>query len=179
MGWLYSPEWPTKAAMIKHLTDPATFSGKATTIAKAVRGNTLWTVIEYTADGASYPKGTRAILCFLLGGDTKRGLGWGYKDMDESMGPADHSCPLKFLDMVPDPGGYATEWRKEVRARAAVKAAVKAAKVGDRLILRDGCNPPILDVVSTAPLRARAADGITYRVPARHVASIEPAAAAS
>ena len=73
MGWLYSPEWPTKAAMIKHLTDPATFSGKATTIAKAVRGNTLWTVIEYTADGASYPKGTRAILCFLLGGDTKRG----------------------------------------------------------------------------------------------------------
>lgn len=28
---------------------------------------------------------------------------WGYKDMEESSGPGDTSCPMKYLEMVPDP----------------------------------------------------------------------------
>jgi hypothetical protein len=161
MGWIYSASWPTKSAMIEHCTGPEMMGDKLTTLAKAIRGNALWTVIEYTSDGGSYPKGHRAILCFLLGSDVKRGGGWGYKDMDESMGPVEVSCPVKFLDMVPDPGGYATEWRAKVRA-AAAKRAVKIA-VGDTLVLRTGCTPSSLVCTSVTPLRA-AAHGITYRI---------------
>ena len=175
MGWLFSSEWPTKAAMIKHLTEPGgAFSSKVRTIAKALRGNTLWSVIEYAEDSESYPKGTRAILCFLLESDNKRGNGWGYKDMDESMGPAEVNCPLSFLDMVPDPGGYATEWRAKVRAEAARKGLIKAAaKLGARLILRDGCKPAVLTVEKLKPLMGRGTDGTLYKVPARLIASVE------
>lgn len=160
MGWTYSPSWPTKAAMIDYCTGEALGGpGAVTTIAKAIRGNVLWTVIEYGADSARYPKGTRAILCFLLGAE--KGYGWGYKDMDESMGPCDLSCPIKFLDMVPDPGGFATEWRARVRAEAA-KRAIPIA-VGNRLILRANCRPTSLICTSVNPLRG-VADGITYRI---------------
>jgi hypothetical protein len=43
--------------------------------------------------------------------------GWGYKDLDESMGPYYFSCPLKYLDMVPiDRYGGNAEWRAGVVA---------------------------------------------------------------
>ena len=173
MGWTYSPSWPTKPAMIAHCTGPEMMGPRMATIAKAVRGNALWTVIEYTQDGGSYPKGTRAILCFLLGSDVKRGYGWGYKDMDESMGLCDISCPIKFLDMVPDPGGYATEWRAKVRAEAARRAV--RVHVGSRLILRAGCRPASLICTSVKPLRARADDGTIYRVRRALLARVEGA----
>ena len=177
MGWLFSSEWPTKAAMIKHLTEPGeAFSAKVRTIAKAVRGNTLWSVIEYVEDGGTYPKGTRAIICFLLESDTKRGHGWGYKDMDESMGPCDISCPVRFLDMVPDPGGYATEWRAKVRAEAERKARLKGSlAVGATIVLRSGCKPARLTCTSVKPLRGEGPYGVIYRIPARHIDHVEAA----
>ena len=56
----------------------------------------------------------RWIGCDLL--RSQRGFGWGYKDMDESMGPYFYSCPLKYFDLVPIEkfGGHA-EWRATVR----------------------------------------------------------------
>lgn len=177
MGWTYSASWPTKKAMIDYCTGEALGGpGKVTTIAKAVRGNTLWTVIEYGADSGRFPAGTRAILCFLLGSDLKHSGGWGYKDMDESMGPCDISCPVSFLDMVPDPGGYATEWRAKVRAHAERKAALKAnLAVGATIVLRAGCTPERLTCTSVTPLRALGPNGISYRVPPRLIDRIEVA----
>lgn len=171
MGWTFSPSWPTKSAMIAHCTSPEMMGDKMTTIAKAIRGNALWTVIEYTQDGGSYPKGSRAILCFLLESDVKRGGGWGYKDMDESMGPCDLSCPIRFLDMVPDPGGYATEWRAKVRAEAA-RRGLKFSP-GDRLLLTSAKVPSVV-CVSVKPLRGRGDDGVFYRIPRRLITGVEP-----
>jgi hypothetical protein len=135
MGWLFSTGWHTKADLVKHLTDE---NGLAT-IAKSVRGNVLWTVHEIKPDANGNVK--RFIGCYLLSGG--RDMGWGYKDMDESMGPCNYDCPLKFFDMVPDPGGYATAWRESVRAfhaSKAVKAAVrKGIVIGSRIVLTEGC----------------------------------------
>lgn len=125
MGWLFG--WNTR----KELADHLLYGNGVKTIKHCFKGNNVWAVQEYTYpdtdwDGAPHPKAgqvTRFIGLYLIkGGDTynvKTGRrnrdGWGYKDMDESAGPCYYNCPLAYLDMVPDPGGYATEWRQKVR----------------------------------------------------------------
>lgn len=53
------------------------------------------------------------------------------KDMDESCGPNDARCPVWLLDLVPDPGAYATAWRERCRAHAAEWDRLRA--VADRV----------------------------------------------
>lgn len=161
MGWTFSHDW-TKRSLIQHLTE----DNGVKTIAKTVRGNVLWAVQEQ-AD-------KRFIACYLMGTGGQRDGGWGYKDMDESSGPNDINCPLSYLDMVPDPGGYATAWRARVRSKALRNAAIRSAKPGDVIVLRPGCKPNRLRVESLRPFRARDVEThILYRVPKRHIASVE------
>jgi hypothetical protein len=115
MGWYFSRQ--TRSKLIAELLKPQEtecFSEKV--IARALRGNVLWSVVELTAKvegggrnlspGESY----RYIRCDLLkgGGDE-----WGYKPLDESMHPYYYSCPLSYLDMAPE---ACPEWRQNVRA---------------------------------------------------------------
>ena len=85
-------------------------------VKKFFSGNNLWCVFEQTSKAASTDV-ERFIVVFLIrcwkvqGGD----FDWGYKDVSESMGPCEVSCPLSFLELVPDPGGYGTAWRQRVR----------------------------------------------------------------
>lgn len=78
----------------------------------------LWTVSEFGTE--DHPD--RIILCFLIKKfgiqrdeitSEREDVGWGYKDMSESMGPMYWSCPLEFLDMAKSAD---EEWRKSVRA---------------------------------------------------------------
>ena len=47
---------------------------------------------------------------------------WGYKPIDESMGPCYHDCPISLLDKADPPlAGYATEWRQQVRKYKGIK----------------------------------------------------------
>jgi hypothetical protein len=86
----------------------------STVIAKQLVGNSLWYVrtTVHTPPGGA-PVARNWIGLSLL---ENRG-GWGYKDMDESMGPYDWSCPVAFLALAPQPeGDSAAEWRAKVRA---------------------------------------------------------------
>lgn len=48
---------------------------------------------------------------------------WAYKDMDECSGPYYYTCPLSYLELVPDPQqGSSTRWREGVKAHHARKA---------------------------------------------------------
>jgi len=115
MGWLFT-SGQTKKQLIQERTTswnndwqlariPPDFCGprlpvRATCLAHCYRGNNfsgvLWTVWEVVKGSVA----ARYIGCDLLQWD--RGCqGWGYKDMDESMGPFYYSCPLKYLAMVP------------------------------------------------------------------------------
>jgi hypothetical protein len=80
-------------------------------------GNSLWMVRETTiTPPGGEPKIHKWIGLDLLesGGD-----GWGWKDMDESTGPYDTSCPAEFLDMAPQPDGeFCAKWREAIRANA-------------------------------------------------------------
>jgi hypothetical protein len=45
------------------------------------------------------------------------GRGWSVKIVHESCGPNETDCPVEFLDGLPEPVGFAAEWRERVRAR--------------------------------------------------------------
>lgn len=68
-------------------------------------GRHLWMLIQ-PSEGPSF------ICLFKLssyGGD------WGYKPVDESMGPCYHDCPVSLLDQADPPTTeYATGWRNNV-----------------------------------------------------------------
>jgi len=124
MGWLFQPGSTRKGLVAERITawertTPDGITVKSTCIAHCYRGGNfsgvLWTVWERTFEKEGQPvKPTeRWIGCDLLE-YSKRDEGWGYKDMEESMGPYFFSCPLKYLEMVPVVGSES--WREGVRA---------------------------------------------------------------
>jgi len=158
MGWLFSQRWETKADLVRHLTGPGYNGEHSRCLRHALRGNVLWTVHERRADDGT---ARRFVGCFLLG--RQADAGWGYKDMDESMGPYYYTCPLGYFDEVPCPDERARQWRERVRERhARIRAVVPVvghlAEVGDRH----------MHITSVRPLRATFG-GVTYRLPRRYI----------
>jgi hypothetical protein len=93
--------------------------------------------------------------------------GWGYKSMDESMGPAYYTCPLSYLDMVPMPDSpYAREWREKVREYHAKQR--RKFKVG-QVVKLVGSTIPQVTITSARPLEGRY-NGRTYRIPRKMIA---------
>lgn len=118
----------------------------------------------------------------------EHGPSWGYKDMEESMGPCEVSCPLGYLDMVPEKkcapncegcakdscsGLWARRWRERVRAyhaeRTEARDKAKALTLGQIVRLKDGCSPRELVIVSTKPLIGESG-GMKYRFKAGQLA---------
>lgn len=167
MGWLFT-EGQTKRALIEHLVNG---NGLATH-KKCVRGNTLWAI----QSNPKYPEHGKFIVCYMMGSDA--GYGWGYKDVSESMGPVDDSCPVGYLDEVPMPAdGFAGDWRKRVRARAKEREhgadVLRRAMPGDRISTIGLSRPTEITLVSKRPLLG--ADGVfTYRLKRKHLGSILP-----
>lgn len=62
----------------------------------------------------------------------KDGYNFGYKDMDESMGPCEYKCPKTILKMLtPTEHEYAKEWRKRCWDRIEKRAKMPKVKKGD------------------------------------------------
>jgi hypothetical protein len=89
-----------KTACLRHCYRGCAFSG------------VLWTVFErtFTKDGTEVRPTEKWIGCDLL--RWQRDYGWGYKDMEEAMGPYQFSCPLGYLALVPV---ACEDWRAGVR----------------------------------------------------------------
>jgi len=157
MGWLFT-EGQTRRQLIEHLTKTEeNDKRKWTTLKRYCSGNTLFTVQEVL--NKETLETHRFIGVYLMA--PHKGYGWGYKDMDESMGPYQVGCPLSFFDMVPDPGSYATEWRKQCRFAHARR--FQKLEVGQAVKLTNGHS---YKIVSLCPLRGELA-GLIYRIPRR------------
>jgi len=124
MGWLFKsgcsrPELIEQRTKDWERTTPDGMTVTSTCLAHCYRGNSfsgvLWSVWERTfnRDDHEAEPTQRWIQCDLL--RHQRDFDWGYKDMEESMGPYYFSCPLKYLRMVPieQYSGNAT-WREQV-----------------------------------------------------------------
>lgn len=159
MGWDFGMG-DTKKSVIADRIAP---TSRTKTLTHAVRGNVLWTVRETT-----HPNGNveRWIGCDLLG--SKKGFGWGYKDMSESEGPCYYTCPVTFLEMTPVANN---EWRSEVwKYHRRTKQKLEVGQV----VKLVNASIPEVKIVSTRPLRGTY-DGVTYRVPRRMLAYPTPA----
>lgn len=165
MGWLYCE--PTKAALVDHLLHQEHID----TLDFSLRGNNLWAVMRLKTGGDPF------IMLFLLSAagwkDSHPDCRWGYKDVGEEMGPVETDCPLKFLGMVPDPGGFATEWRQRViEHHANVSLARKLAKsiqVGDTVTLSGSTR--LFRVTSLNPLLGFSGHNL-YRLPKSRIQSV-------
>lgn len=148
MGWTIMPG-ASRTDIIhdrtRHWTNNQGTSGQC--LRKCLRGNVLWTVWELTYQGG---RTERYIGCDLLGTDGEGN--WGYKDIEESMGPCETSCPIEYFDLVPPAN---PEWRARVRA-ARFHGSLR---IGDRVRLTDGYRPNELVIISVRPLRGRDPDG--------------------
>lgn len=169
MGWLFSTRWPTRKDLVTHLT-----SGNGmTTVKKAFSGNHLWCVHEHEGD--------QFICLYLMSKGPKEhgGPNWGYKDVDESMGPAYYTCPVSFLDEAqPEPTtGYAVEWRAEVRRRAAfLKSLTKGVTLRwreDSYVESDIYSFQLLQRRSPSCFVARGDNGNIYRLGKRVLNQME------
>ena len=138
MGTFYTHGADKKAIIAECTEDYSSAKGTSNVLAKRCIGNELWVVREETLTGQD-PK--RIICLYLL---TSHGGDWGYKPMDESMGPHYYKCPVRFLGMVPLPclceGTKPCDcgkWRRNVLAYWRVQDAYKNLKVGQTVILKD------------------------------------------
>jgi len=106
------------------------------------------------------------ICIYLLQRD--QGYGWGYKDIDESMGPVQKECPVSYLDEADEATHqFAKEWRAEVRAIAAARAKIRP-KVHEMWKLHAGCTVKQVRITSLRPLRGMA-NGCLYKLKRRHL----------
>ncbi len=99
--------WPE---IISQLTQP--IPGRVrhrTCLAHALRGHVLWSVWEDCDQKTG--RVTRVIGCDVV--IRSADGGWTYENTDESMGPYYYSCPLKYLEMVPEVQNEA--WRDGVK----------------------------------------------------------------
>lgn len=84
--------------------------------------------------------GYRFIAVYLLGGSRNADEGWGYKSMDESMGPNRYDCPERLLkqSQVEDRWNWRAECRRQRKLKNQRNSWVKGLKPGDELELFRG-----------------------------------------
>lgn len=134
MGWLFTYGSTLKGQMEERAKPYENDNIKRTCLAKCFKGNVLRGGVLWSVHEVEYKDGRpseRWIACDLL--EYRKDMGWGYKDMDERMGPFYFSCPLKYLEMVPVdeyPRTTNKEWREEViKYHAKMKEKRKLKKI--------------------------------------------------
>lgn len=165
MGWLFSSRWTTRAEMVAYLRRQDRFVEGYSMLRSSVVGNHHWYLVKREADGAVY------IGLDLMQGSKPGHPGWGYKDLDETMGPCEVDCPQSFLAQASAPEGYAAEWRERVRKHHAQKAATPKPACG--LEITYGPTTYRLER-SLGPRKgwrvSRVSDGHPFRMNARQIA---------
>jgi hypothetical protein len=137
MGWLIGsrPAGPVKAHMDEK------FCWETDSMVTRVLDSAIVNLLEYYAAVERKHKDTGkvevfAVVCKLYSSRTE----FGYKDMDESVGPAISNCPRRILELLTEPYNvFAQEWRDVCWARVQQREAVPPLKSGTELRF----NPPI------------------------------------
>ena len=117
--------------------------------------------------------GSREVWCavFLLKFHPKArdGLTFGYKDMEESMGPYAWRCPLRILSLLTETqNAYANAWRAKCREYHARRAALPKLAEGMRLRVEGGDTLSIGGIPLTEVTVVRAGRKPLFRVDGFH-----------
>jgi len=169
MGWTYRCDPSVgRDEIVKQLIAPGYWGSSFTVMRHSLVGNNLWMVVErVNPDGTTH----RFISLDLLASGRPE-MGWGYKDLCESMGLFEVDCPLGFFDLVPEPPGeHAEAWRERVRAyhrqQRVERAQRRALAVGDTITHGDDDYWLRRDLGRKGWYVERRRDGTFFRLPAR------------
>lgn len=125
----------------------------------SLKGNRLWVRASNPALGTSF------ILLFLLRKD--RGYGWGYKGIDETVGPYYFDCPLGMLDRCTAPyNDTATAWRAKVREAHATRPTRRTWAPGMRVSIPHAPGYGVMTLLEPLGRRGWRTTGY-IRIPAR------------
>jgi hypothetical protein len=136
MGWLYMKSLKGHSGPRQYLDAQFTYE-RPDAISKMLRSALVGMRVYYAAvELVRIATGERevwAAICLVRYNprDPERYI-FGYKDMEESMGPYECDCPAPILDLLtPTDREYALQWRARCRENIAARRA-KAAKPGPR-----------------------------------------------
>lgn len=132
MGWTSSYNWSNASDVKRELLRDYENSESIEILAhrSTCYGRHWWVAFRQKKTGRSF------VCLFLLAGGFREG--WGFKDIDETMGPVEIDCPIELLDMTDEPTeGYAVAWRERVRAKAEDRkgSQSKAFQKGDKCVI--------------------------------------------
>lgn len=176
MGWLSMQSLGGHAGPREYLNNQFTHDAPDRT-SKVLRASIVRRVYYAAVEQVSLPDGMRevwACVCLIRYNPKARdGYIFGYKDMEESMGPYSYDCPGAILDLLtPTDNENALAWRTKCREAAVARRAL-AAKPKPRpgqIIVFDlpvefsnGVMFERMEVVAH-PLRKR---GVLFRAPGR------------
>jgi hypothetical protein len=180
MGWsyilAYSERSDRKRLIAELIEGCDNETHKRTCLRHCAKGNVLWTVWEILEKSTGTIQ--RYIGCDLLNYGGKK-YGWGYKSLEESMGPNHLTCPVSYFELVPEPDTeWGKEWRKDVlKNRAELKSRMDTlrknfhkAKAEGKHCIMDLRRSTIksLNITSLRPLQG-VYNGRTYRIPRRFI----------
>ncbi|MDX3911143.1 MAG: hypothetical protein QHC67_15185 [Sphingobium sp.] len=146
MGWLYMP----RASLGGHSSAKSYLDAQFTyerpqadgstrglkVLASSCPGNRVYyAAAQVLTDGIAGE--VFAIVCLVRWNPRdKEGYIFGYKDMDETMGPCEDQCPRHILDLLtPTDKAYALDWRR--RCRANLERRDRKLADGDRIRLAE------------------------------------------
>ena len=166
-------EWFERQGMkLDDSFNPANYRLEATCIKYCYRGPAWKGILWKVWDHAAFEKATGNHVAseLWIGCDlceySKSDNGWGFKDMDESMGPSYYNCPLSYLDLTP---AINHEWRESVRLYHGYRGKLQ---VGEKVDLHSRCQFSLATIVSLKPLRGQVSDGRTYRISRKNIIGI-------
>ena len=145
MGWLFMQRLGIHKGPKDYLDAQFTYTNDQSQL-RILRSTLVNRRVYYAAAerilNAESTRSVFAIVCLVKWAPRARdGYIFGYKDMDESVGPCERDCPAGILDLLtPTEYPYAIKWREECRANLAVRA-IQAKKpkpkLGQNLILAE------------------------------------------
>ena len=98
-------------------------------LACATVASVFYAAVQNTPQ-ASYAPGETWCLVVLMQ-RTRDYYNFTYKELSDSMGPAEDRCPVRILDLLtPTDSEYANEWRARCRANAAKREAARQIRPG-------------------------------------------------
>jgi len=129
MGWLYMQSLDGYSGPRQYLDAQFTCQRGDVTMkvlrSALVRMRTYYAALEY-ARATTGEHSVVGIVCLVrYNPRDSEGYIFGYKDMEESMGPCEAECPESILDLLtPTDKPYAIEWRARCRENAAARRAI-------------------------------------------------------
>jgi hypothetical protein len=158
MGWTFNTRRQNKAEFVAEMRAAKLTPGYAI-LRDALVGNNLWQLVQH-------PQGFKYVSLIRMEQDAGC---WGYKGLDETVGPNYYDCPLSLLDAADEPrSDWAKTFREKVREYHAANKARATLTAGAR-VQYGGHTYRLVDNLGRKGWKVERADGAVFRMPCTQI----------